>query len=155
MKNAIKKLIKMFLPKSVWQPVYIQYQNWLLAYQMGKAGTNSKFVSSIKELNRNSQKNNRDFSVTYDFGFYVYNRYHSAISALHILPTILRLCNTNSMIDFGCGTGTWLWVAQKLGVKEITGLDGKYVPKSLLMIPESSFNAVDLQKPVSLPWCLK
>lgn len=154
MKKTIKKVlrtIKNSIPVSVRRPIVICCQNWMLAYQISRIEGNEKLFDVLRELNENAQKRNIEFSSVYDYGFYVYNRYHSAISALHILPTIFTAVPHDSIIDFGCGTGTWLWVAQKLGAKEITGLDGEYVPKSLLMIPESSFHAVNLQKPVGLP----
>ncbi|HTA30980.1 MAG TPA: methyltransferase domain-containing protein, partial [Candidatus Cybelea sp.] len=41
-----------------------------------------------------------------------------------------------SLIDVGCGTGTWIKTAMELGVKDILGLDGVNVPPQELLIPQ-------------------
>lgn len=89
-------------------------------------------------------------SPTYDFGFYLDNRFGSIQSAQSLLSIIFSKVPHDSVVDFGCGTGTWLWVAKGLGVKEILGIDGDYVPRSMLMIPESCYMPTDLAKPVEL-----
>jgi hypothetical protein len=63
---------------------------------------------------------------------------------LDILPKI------NSVVDFGCGTGTWLSVFSTLGVSEIKGFDGIWVDKKLLKIPEECFESAELDKGVSV-----
>lgn len=90
------------------------------------------------------------YAPLYDSAFYINNRYGSVLSAQHILSVIFRNYSHNSVVDFGCGTGTWLWVAKALGAKIVCGLDGAYVPKSMLMIEESEFQAVNLEQPVVL-----
>ena len=87
-------------------------------------------------------------SPLYDSAFYCNNRYGSIRSAQRILSEIFKTVEHESVVDFGCGTGTWLWVAKALGAEKILGIDGDYVPKSLLLIPEFSFKAADLEKPL-------
>jgi hypothetical protein len=53
-------------------------------------------------------------------------------------------------LDVGCGDATWLSVFRKYGVEDITGIDGAYVSRELLQIPEDRFKEVDLAKPFSL-----
>ena len=89
-------------------------------------------------------------SMTYDDIFYFENRAGSVMSARAILSTLLPHLECRSMVDFGCGTGTWLWVAHSFGVESIRGLDGDYVPPRQLMIPQDCFCAVDLEEPVVL-----
>lgn len=89
-------------------------------------------------------------SMTYDDIFYFENRSGSVMSARAILSTLLPHLECRSMVDFGCGTGTWLWVAHGFGVESIRGLDGDYVPPRQLMIPQDCFCAVDLEEPVVL-----
>ena len=89
-------------------------------------------------------------SMTYDDIFYFENRAGSVMSARAILSTLLPHLDCRSMVDFGCGTGTWLWVAHGFGVESIRGLDGDYVPPRQLMIPQDCFCAVDLEEPVVL-----
>jgi SAM-dependent methyltransferase len=60
-------------------------------------------------------------------------------SAEVIVPLILRVVPAISVVDVGCGVGTWLSVFKKLGVEEILGIEGDWVPKEHLVIPENLF----------------
>jgi SAM-dependent methyltransferase len=68
-------------------------------------------------------------------------------SAEVIVPLVLHLLPVRSVLDVGCGDGSWLRVFQKLGVKDVLGIDGEYVTVDLLQIPQDRFRAVDLAKP--------
>lgn len=85
-------------------------------------------------------------SISFEYDEAAYN--YSAAS--EILPWIIQLFNPSSVLDVGCGTGTWLKVARDLGVKEILGVDGAVESKSLLKIPESMFLEKDLREPLEL-----
>ena len=67
-----------------------------------------------------------------------------------MVPLVLQLLPVRSVVDVGCGDGSWLVVFRKLGVKEILGIDGEYVDPGLLQIPQDCFQAFDLAKPFSL-----
>jgi len=56
-----------------------------------------------------------------------------------------------SAIDVGCGLGTWLRAFAKRGVEHIVGLDGSWVDRPKLLIPESSFVETDLNAPLRWP----
>lgn len=101
------------------------------------------------ESNRGQMEKLVGTSPLYDSAFYWNNRYGSIISAQHILSVLFKMLPHKSVIDFGCGTGTWLWVAKALGTEEIFGIDGDYVPQALLIIPIQSFMAANLEKPVA------
>jgi len=68
-------------------------------------------------------------------------------SAEVVVPLVLELLPVRSVLDVGCGDGSWLRVFQKLGVDDILGIDGEYVTADLLQIPQDRFRAVDLAKP--------
>ena len=89
-------------------------------------------------------------SATYDLSFYWNNQYNSINSAQRVLHLLLGNLDHQSVVDFGCGIGTWLWVAQAFGAQEILGIDGEYVPRSLLLIPQDCFLAADLEHPITL-----
>jgi SAM-dependent methyltransferase len=72
-------------------------------------------------------------------------------SAREVLPILLDLLPVRSMVDVGSGVGTWLSVAQELGVEDVLGVDGSYVSSELLQIPVSRFHPHDLTTPLSLP----
>ena len=56
-----------------------------------------------------------------------------------IVPLVLRVVPAASVVDVGCGVGTWLSVFKEFGVKEILGIEGNWVPKEHLVIPENLF----------------
>jgi len=87
----------------------------------------------------------------YDRAFYDRNRTGSVAAAGRIVPIVMELVHPESVIDFGCGTGTWLRVFREFEVGQILGFDGSYVDPKLLLIPRDRFTAVDLTDPTSLP----
>ncbi len=62
----------------------------------------------------------------YDDKFYEYNKKSSSASADTIFPFISKKFSPKSVIDFGCGRGIWLDVANKHGVAKVVGLDGDW-----------------------------
>lgn len=44
-----------------------------------------------------------------------------------------------SLLDVGCGTGTWLKAATELGVTDIVGVDGVSIPDKDLLFPSACF----------------
>ena len=115
-----------------------------------KKNAEAQAWNMLCELNPNRVAESISASPLYDSAFYLNNRYGSVLSAQHILSVIFRDYPHRSVVDFGCGTGTWLWVAKALGTEIVYGIDGDYVPKSLLMIDENEFHPADLQKPIHL-----
>ena len=71
-------------------------------------------------------------------------------SAQILVPMIRDLVRPASVLDVGCGVGTWLDEWGKAGVTELLGVDGHYVDKATLQIPAGSFTTADLNKPFSL-----
>jgi SAM-dependent methyltransferase len=70
-----------------------------------------------------------------------------------IVPMVLELFPLiNSVVDFGCGLGTWLKAFKDNGIKEIFGIDGEWCNKNLLLkyIDENEFKCVDLETPIQL-----
>lgn len=70
--------------------------------------------------------------------------------AREIVPRVLRLVRPGSVIDLGCGIGTWLSVFRELGVAEAVGVDGHWVDRRRLKIPEQDFLSADLRRPFVL-----
>ncbi len=70
-------------------------------------------------------------------------------SADAILPIAEELISPKSVIDIGCGNGAWLSYFFKKGIK-IKGIDGDYVDRRILKIPEEYFMPYDLTKPLVL-----
>lgn len=80
----------------------------------------------------------------YDAAFYDYIRNGAFRSAHKIIPSIMDIFHPHSVIDYGCGTGSWLLAFKQLGVEEVLGIDGDYVDQSMVPIP---FQAADLSLP--------
>lgn len=74
----------------------------------------------------------------------------SYLSAREIVPLIIESTGCRSIIDVGCGNGTWLRVFREQGVTDTQGIDGDYVDRSLLQIPPETFLPFDLTKPLRL-----
>jgi len=71
-------------------------------------------------------------------------------SAREIVPIIISQIKPKSVIDIGCGVGTWLSVFKEKGVKDIFGIDGEWVKKEMLLIPQQKFKSADLKKPFNI-----
>ena len=70
---------------------------------------------------------------------------HNKQAAREIIPSILSIVAPKSVIDIGCGIGTWLSVFEEHGIDDIVGIDGNYVNKDLLKINSSKFIAHNLK----------
>lgn len=68
-------------------------------------------------------------------------------SARVIAPWLVNLVGPKSMIDVGCGLGTWACAFKEAGVEKVIGIDGDYVDRSRLLISEADFIPVDLSSP--------
>jgi len=71
-------------------------------------------------------------------------------SARVIAPLVVDLVHPTSIVDVGCGIGTWLSAFRESGVRQVHGFDGAYVDRTKLLIPAESFTAVDLRTPEAL-----
>lgn len=70
---------------------------------------------------------------------------HNMTAPREVVPVIIKLYNPGSVLDVGCGTGTWLKAFEEAGVNEYLGIDGAYVNTAQLEIPKENFKAVDLR----------
>lgn len=86
----------------------------------------------------------------YSQSFYEHLDRRSTESAREIAPLVIDLVQPESVVDVGCGVGSWLSVFKELGVAEIFGVDGRWVDKERLKIPKDHFLAHDLGKPLDL-----
>lgn len=63
-----------------------------------------------------------------------------------IVPWVIQLISPRSVVDVGCGTGSWLSVFQKHGVQDFLGIDGDWVPSDMLEISTKYFRVMDLRQ---------
>src|ERR1700757_673010 len=74
----------------------------------------------------------------------------SSRSASVVVPLVLSLLKVKSVVDVGCGIGTWVAEFEAHGVSDAIGIDGDYVDRSQLLIRRERFFAHDLINPLRL-----
>jgi SAM-dependent methyltransferase len=86
----------------------------------------------------------------YDAEFFRWQSDGSRRSADAIVPIVASLLKPRSVIDVGCGIGTWAAAFSEAGVEDVTGIDGDYVDQTQLQIPRDQFQTADLTRPLRL-----
>ena len=89
-------------------------------------------------------------NTDYDRAFFDRHRDGARRSARAVVPFVLEYVRPASVIDVGCGTGTWLSVFRESGIEDDWGVDGVYIDRESLEIPEEWFLAHDLAQPLGL-----
>jgi hypothetical protein len=75
---------------------------------------------------------------------------HTLEGPLNALPEMFASSLPNSLLDIGCGTGTWLRAALDYGVGEVMGVDGVRLPQDQLLIPSACIHLMDLRTSINL-----
>jgi SAM-dependent methyltransferase len=75
---------------------------------------------------------------------------HTLEGAAAALSSIFNLSTPNSLLDIGCGTGTWLRAAVQLGISNVAGVDDVRAPEGSLFVAEDKIAFVDLTAPLKL-----
>jgi len=88
--------------------------------------------------------------ANYDSRFYSDLDDTAAPSARRIVPMILELAPITSVIDIGCGDGSWLSVFAEHGVSAIRGVDGHWIDDSALKIPLEHFERRALDRELDI-----
>jgi SAM-dependent methyltransferase len=99
---------------------------------------------------KQTEQSSQPITTHYNAKFFAGQSDESARSAAHVIPLVKGFVQTTSVLDVGCGVGTWLaeWAGQ--GVDDIIGVDGDYVDPTALRIPADSFLSRDLERPLDL-----
>jgi SAM-dependent methyltransferase len=74
------------------------------------------------------------------------NNLHSVRGPEAALPVLFGDFKPSSLLDVGCGIGTWLRAARAFGIPEIFGIEGVNISESELLIPVASFKQQDLTR---------
>jgi hypothetical protein len=68
-----------------------------------------------------------------------------------ISKLVIDMCgDINSVVDIGCGVGTWPRAFMDKGIKTVHAVDGDYINKDLMLIPAENFYQRDLREPIIL-----
>ena len=89
--------------------------------------------------------------VAYDKVFFDQQAQGSISSARVVLPILFEYYKPTSIIDVGCGRGTWLRAASECGVEQLLGLDGDYVERDKLFIDPQEFQVWNLVERIEMP----
>jgi SAM-dependent methyltransferase len=86
----------------------------------------------------------------YDDAFYLELDREVRSSAEAIVPIVVDRLNPASVLDVGCGRGTWLHVFAAAGVADIFGVDGPHTSIEDLEIPSDLFLPHNLDEPLDI-----
>jgi SAM-dependent methyltransferase len=86
----------------------------------------------------------------YNQAFYNAQSNGSLKSAQELLGYFFKLYQPNSIVDFGCGIGTWLAIAYSLGIQDLLGIDGLWIEAEKLNPEIINYHLQDLEQPISL-----
>jgi SAM-dependent methyltransferase len=77
---------------------------------------------------------------------------HNLNAPKKVVPLLVNMFKPKSVLDVGCGIGTWLSVFKENGIGDILGIDGDYVNRPLLYshINEQEFKPLDISLPFHL-----
>lgn len=75
---------------------------------------------------------------------------HNMTAPREVVPLVMDMVKPSSVLDVGCGTGTWLSAFEEAGIRDYLGIDGAYVQSTQLKIPAEKFKPVDLKAPWTL-----
>jgi 2-polyprenyl-3-methyl-5-hydroxy-6-metoxy-1,4-benzoquinol methylase len=88
---------------------------------------------------------------------------HNTLAPNLILPIVFDIIKPTSVLDVGCGIGTWLSVCKDLGVVDVLGVDGDHVNRNLIkkyildyeFMPYDLNLSFDLSRKYDLAICLE
>ena len=86
----------------------------------------------------------------YGTSFYDGQRSDSAASAARVVPLVVSLVQPRSVVDVGCGVGTWAAAFLQSGALKVLGVDGPHVSDMMLQIPKNCFASRDLTEPLAI-----
>jgi SAM-dependent methyltransferase len=89
-------------------------------------------------------------AVTYGESFFAAQAPDSLRGAQQVVPEVMALLSPASVVDVGCGVGTWLSVFRDCGVADFLGIDGSYVDARQLKVASQCFVARDLTGAIDL-----
>ena len=72
-------------------------------------------------------------------------------SAKAIMPPLLSLFETRSLLEVGCGNGHWTQAARDEGIDDYNVVDGPWNEREHLLVENDRFIEADLAKPLALP----
>lgn len=84
----------------------------------------------------------------YNGDFYQWQSSGSFRSASRVVPALTELFSPKSVLDVGCGVGTWLRAFAEVGVADVHGVDGEWVQGQVHQVAEGRIQVADLSRPL-------
>ncbi len=84
----------------------------------------------------------------YNDEFYVKRDMNTKYAASKIASIVYTYFDVDTVVDLGCGVGTWLNEFKKKGAGSVRGYDGNYVNSKYLVIDQDEFISWDLNKKI-------
>ena len=84
---------------------------------------------------------------TYNLDFFTDIGVSSTLSANRVVELLGGILRPRSVIDVGCGVGSWAAAFRAAGASDVSGIDGDWVPIDKLVIPKNCFSRTDLTQP--------
>jgi SAM-dependent methyltransferase len=81
----------------------------------------------------------------YTHAFFEHHAERSLDSARAILPEVFAVVPARTVVDIGCGRGTWLQAAKALGARDVIGVDGAHVDPATLVVAADEFVPCSLE----------
>ena len=101
---------------------------------------------------QNISTNNNTLQLVDSVPYAHEEKYHNMIAPRIIAGELYPILQPQSVVDVGCGLGTFLLAFKELGVENTLGIDGDWVDKNLLSknIELSDFETKDLQADLAI-----
>ena len=87
-----------------------------------------------------------DAAAGYDERFYGWQAAGSYRSAQRVLSWLFARYRPQSLLDVGCGIGTWLKAAAQLGVSDLEGIEGTWSDAQPLLVEGERIHRCDLEQ---------
>jgi SAM-dependent methyltransferase len=135
-------LVKKYF-KPEYQTMRLEHEKLLISYS-------NKFLSlhqnwSMCDSNKNcSQGEIMPIDYTHS------QNLHTITGPLAAIPKLFHNTRPLSVLDVGCGTGTWLKAFIDLGTADVVGVDAVEIPEDQLLIPIDRFHLINLERPWDL-----
>jgi SAM-dependent methyltransferase len=67
-----------------------------------------------------------------------------------VVPLLIDMINPRSVVDVGCGPGSWLEAFMERGIDDVLGVEGAWLDTSVLRIPSDNLKIHDVTRPLKL-----
>ncbi len=106
--------------------------------------------ADMPQIQKDNIRMSTTSGITYDDNFYDDLVNTAGPSASIIAPMVNDLVRPKSVVDIGCGDGSWLAAFLACEITDIEGRDGEWLDEGVLKFPLKNFRRTDLFAPISI-----